>query len=112
MFIVDISNPVTLLLMLIATVLLTFLGREIKKSSVVAIALFIYLILVIVHVVQLLVLPEELKNLVSVLTKCIVLDLVFIFITFFAYLWTDDTEAKIKGKKSYDNSLEWFWKNV
>ena len=112
MFVVDISNPVTLLLMLIATILLIFLGREIKRSSVVAIALFIYLILVIVHVVQLFVLPEELKSLVSVLAKCIVLDLVFIFITFFAYLWTDDTEAKIKGKKSYDNSLEWFWKNV
>ena len=32
MFIFDISNPLTLVLMLVATVLLIFLAQEIKKS--------------------------------------------------------------------------------
>ena len=34
MFIFDISNPLTLLLMLAATVLLIFLSQEIKKSLI------------------------------------------------------------------------------
>ena len=45
MFIFDISNPLTLILMLAATVLLIFLAQEIKKSYVSAIPLFIYLII-------------------------------------------------------------------
>ena len=39
-------------------------------------------------------------------------DFVFILITFFSYLWVDDIEAKVKGTKSIDNSLDWFWKKV
>lgn len=112
MFIFDISNPLTLLLMLAVTVLLIFLSQEIKNSAVSAIALFGYLIVLVIHVAQLASLPEEYRYLLSTLTRCIVIDFVFILITFFAYLWTDDIEAKIKGKKSYDNSLDWFWKNV
>lgn len=112
MFIFDISNPLTLLLMLAVTVLLIFLSQEIKNSAVSAIALFGYLIVLVIHVAQLASLPEEYRYLLSTLTRCIVIDFVFILITFFAYLWTDDIEAKVKGKKSYDNSLDWFWKNV
>ena len=37
MFVFDISNPLTLLLMLVATVLLIFLAQEIKKSYIGAI---------------------------------------------------------------------------
>ena len=112
MFIFDISNPLTLLLMLAVTVLLIFLSQEIKNSAVSAIALFGYLIVLVIHVAQLASLPEEYRYLLSTLTRCIVIDFVFILITFFSYLWTDDVEAKIKGRKSYDNSLDWFWKNV
>ena len=47
MFVFDISNPLTLILMLAATVLLIFLAQEIKKSYVSAIPLFAYLIIVV-----------------------------------------------------------------
>ena len=112
MFIFDISNPLTLLLMLAVTVLLIFLSQEIKKSFVGAIMLFAYLILLIVHVAQIATLPEEFRYLLSTLSRCIVIDFVFVLITFFAYLWVDDIETKVNGKKSYDNSLDWFWKKV
>ena len=46
------------------------------------------------------------------LFRCIGIDFVFIAITFFAYLWVDDIEVKVNGKKSIDNSLEWLWKKV
>lgn len=112
MFLFDISNPLTLLLMLAATVLLIFLSQEIKKSYIGAISLFAYLIILIMHVAQLATLSEEFRYLLPTLSRCIVIDFVFVLITFFSYLWVDDIETKVKGKKSIDNSLDWFWKKI
>ncbi len=112
MFLFDISNPLTLLLMLAVTVLLIFLAKEINRSAVSGIVLFGYLILLVVHVAQLSTLSEEYRYMVSTLTRCLAIDFVFVLISFFAYLWVDDVEAKVKGKKSYNNSLDWFWKKV
>lgn len=112
MFVFDISNPLTLVLMLAVTALLIFLAQEVKKSYISAIVLFAYLIILIIHVVQMLTLPEELRYLTTALSRCIALDFVFILVSFFSYLWVDDIEAKNKGKKSIDNSLDWFWKKI
>ena len=112
MFIFDISNPLTLLLMLAATVLLIFLAQEIKKSYIGAIVLFAYLIILIIHVAQMATLSEEFRYLLTTLSRCIVIDFVFVLITFISYLWVDDIEAKAEGKKSIDNSLDWFWRKV
>lgn len=112
MFIFDISNPLTLILMLAATVLLIFLAQEVKRSYVTALPLFAYLIILIVHVAQLATLSEEYRYLITTISRCMAIDFIFILITFFSYLWVDDIEAKVKGKKSLDNSLDWFWKNV
>ena len=91
MFLLDMSNPLTLLLMLFATVLLIFLAM---------------------HVAQFTTLSEDLRYMSETLSRCIAIDFVFILISFFSYLWVDDIEAKAKNKKSIDNSLDWFWKNV
>ena len=112
MFIFDTANPLTLILMLAATVLLIFLAQEVKKSVIGALMLFAYLILLIVHVAQMATLPEEFRYLITDLSRCIAVDFVFILITFFSYLWVDDIETKVKGKKSIDQSLDWFWKKV
>ena len=112
MFVFDISNPLTLLLMLAATVLLVFLSQEVKKSYISAITLFAYLVLLVIHVAQLATLSEDYNYLVSTLSRCISVDFVFVFISFFSYLWVDDIETKVNGKKSIDNSLDWFWKKI
>lgn len=112
MFIFNISNPITLILMLVATILLIFLAQEVKRSMIAAAVLFVYLILLVVHVVQVATLSEELRYLLSTLSRCIIIDFIFVFITFFAYLWVDDIETKAFGKKSLDDSLEWFWRKV
>ena len=98
--------------MLIATVLLIFLAQEIKKSYISAIVLFMYLIFLIIHVAQVATLPEEFRYMITTLSRCIVIDFVFVLISFFAYLWVDDMEAKMGKKKSIDNSLDWFWKKI
>lgn len=98
--------------MLAATVLLIFLAQEVKKSYIGAIVLFFYLIILIVHVAQIATLSEEFRYLLTTLSRCIAIDFIFVLITFFSYLWVDDIEAKAEGKKSIDNSLDWFWKKI
>lgn len=113
MFIIDVTNPLTLILLLAATVLLMFLGKEIKKPHPPAIALTLFLILVVIHSIQLAIIPElnfEENN--SILLGCITVDLIMIFVTFFGYLWVDDISCRFYKKKSIDNSLDWFWKQV
>lgn len=113
MFLFDISNGLTLILMLAATVLLIFLSQEEKKSFISGIALVGYLIILIMHTAQAATLGEELRTTaLPILTRCIAIDFVFVLITFFSYLWVDDIEAKASGKKSINNSLDWFWKKV
>ncbi len=112
MFILDIASPLTLFLILTAVVLLIFLGQEIKKSIAVAIPLFAFLVLLVIHVVQVSTLSADFAYLAGTLYKCIALDFLFILVTFFSYLWVDDLEAKANNKKSIDNSLDWFWREV
>lgn len=112
MFIFDISNPLTLLLMLAATILLVFLAQEVKKSMIAAVLLFAYLVILIIHVAQVATLSEEFRYMISTLLRCIVIDFIFVFISFFSYLWVDDMETKATGKKSLDDSLDWFWRKV
>lgn len=112
MIILNMTNPIIVLLMLMVTVLLIFLAQEIKKSYIAAIALFGYLAILVIHVIQMVTLSGEYKILLSTLTNCIIIDFIFVLITFFAYLWVDDIEAKEKGKKSISNCLDWFWKKI
>lgn len=112
MILLNMSNPVILLLMLCATVLLIFLAQEIKKSFVAALVLFTYLGILGVHVFQICTLSEELKVFNPIISKCIIIDFIFVFISFLSYLWVDDIEAKVKGKKGINNSLALLNKKV
>ena len=112
MFVFNITNPMTLVLLLVATVLLIFLGQEIKKSYVTLIPLIAYLILLVWHVTQMVTVSEEYRYLLTTISRCVAMDFIFVLITFFAYLWVDDIEAKATNKKSIDNSLDWFWRKV
>ena len=112
MFVINLTSPLTFILMTIVTILLIFLGQEIKKSSIAIIPLVIYLGLLVMHVIQLLTLSAEFADLRPVLTGCLALDFIFILVSFFSYLWVDDIEAKAGTKKSIDNSLDWFWKKI
>ena len=112
MFVFDLTNPITLLLVVLATSLLIFLGQEIKRSSVAMIPLVLFLFSLITHVVQVSSLSQEYAYLSIVIYRSMIWDFIFILITFFSYLWIDDLEAKKNNKKSIDNSLEWFWREI
>ena len=110
MFIFDVTNPMTLLLLVAATVLLIFLGKEIKKPIAPALPLVFFLVLVLIHSLQLA--NANYDQYHSTILGCITVDLIMIFVTFFSYLWVDDIACKFYKKKSIDNSLDWFWKEV
>ena len=65
MFLFNIADPLTLILMLAATVLLIFLAQEIKNSYIGAIVLFAYLIILMMHVAQIVTLSEEFRRITT-----------------------------------------------
>lgn len=113
MFIFDMTNLLTLILVLIATILCIYLSQEIKKSVVVAIPLFAFLIDLIIHTIQVLTLKQEYSYLYTVLCRNMAIDFTFLLITFLAYLWADEVEAKTFNKKTIDSKgINWLWKKV
>lgn len=110
MFLLNTIQPLTVLLLLAATTLLIFLGKEIKKPAIPAIALIAFLVILVIHAVQLC-LPSYAEYYVTI-RYCIAFELSMVFVTFFSYLWIDDIASKFYKKKSLDNSLDWFWKQV
>jgi phosphatidylglycerophosphate synthase len=112
MFLINIANPLILLLALFITICLIYIGKEAKNAYIPLMALIVFLILLVMHGIQFLVLPAQYEDMAPVLGKCLAVDFVLIFISYISYLWVDDIETKEKKKKSIDNSLDWFWKNV
>ena len=80
---INFTEPLALFIALLAFVLVLWFSYQSKKSVITGIMLFIFI--------------------------AILVDLVFIFLSFISYLWIDDVEAKLKKKKVIDNSLDWFW---
>ena len=110
MYIINLSDPYAIVIALMFTSALIILGKEFKKSILPAIALGIFLVLVLIHTAQAFMVTDEIFK--AMVTKSITVDAIMIFLSYIAYLWVDDIEAKEKNKKSIDNSLDWFWKKV
>lgn len=113
MFIFDLTNLLTLFLVLVATVLIIYLSQEIKKSMVAAIPLFAFLIDLIIHTIQMLTLKPEFSYLYSKLSINMAIDFTFLLLTFLAYLWADDVEAKAQNKKNINSKgIDWLFKDI
>ena len=69
--------------------LLPMLGTHLKKSS------------------------QNLTTLLQMISPLnLAIDFTFLLVTFLAYLWADEVEAKAFNKKSIDDGLKWLWKKV
>lgn len=113
--IINFTNPITLLIGVILFVLVSYLGKKTNKSWIVAIMLFVFIALLIYYAVYFLTLNQNIPELAAIqmaLIQTSGITLVFILISFFMYLWIDDIESKMGKRKSIDNSMDWFWKNV
>lgn len=108
---INFTNPLTLLLATLIFVLVLILSKETKKSVITAIMLFVFVGLLIFHVAMFIsgsITQEYVPDAIFTM----VFDLIFVLISFVSYLWVDDIEAKVKKKKSIDNSLDWFWGKI
>lgn len=110
MYIINLSNPTSILIALLFTTLCIILGKEFKKSIIPAISLGVFLVLILMHLFQSFTLQNEIYK--AILTKSISIDAIMIFLSYISYMWVDDIESKEKNKKSIDNSLDWFWKKI
>lgn len=112
MFIFDMTNLLTLFLVLVVTILFILLSQEVKRAIIAIIPLLGFLILLLVHTVQILTLKQEFSYLFDTLCINMILDFIFLLITFLAYLWADYVEAKTFHKKSIGKGIDWLFKQV
>ena len=109
---INFTNPLTLLIVTLIYVLVLILSKETKKSVIAAIMLFAFVALLVVHTIMYITGDSLSAEVLSDITFTMVFDLIFVLLSFVSYLWVDDIEAKVKKKKSIDNSLDWFWDKV
>ena len=109
---INFTNPVTLLIATLLFVLVLILSKETKKSAIIAVLLFVFVGLLVAHTILLTTGTDVTEEVRSNLIFTMVIDLVFILISFIGYLWIDDIDAKYKKKESIDNSLDWFWQKI
>ena len=109
---INFTDPLTLLIAVILYVLVVLLAKETKKSAIVAVMLFAFVALLVIHTIMYITGSDLTHEVLSSLIYTVIFDLIFVLISFVAYLWIDDIEAKLKKEKSIDNSLDWFWGKV
>ena len=110
MGILDLTNPLVLFAAILLYAFLFILGKEFKKSSLPAISLVLFLIILGIYAIQL-VMADSVETTKLIMT-CVGYNAILVFLSYISYLWIDDIEAKAKNKKSIDNSLDWFWNKV
>ena len=109
---INFTNPISILIAVIVFLLVLYLGRETKKSLVLGIMLFAFIMILIGHTIEFITIAQSSEVIYKAVTASAAYDLVFIFLSFICYLWIDSLEVKEGKKKSIDNSLEWFWNKV
>ena len=110
--IINFSNSLTVLLALVLFVLVLILGKETHKSVFVAVMLFAFIAMLVGHAIEFFRFDLADLAIYKAITTSLLVDFIFIFLSFISYLWVDDIQAKIEKKKSIDDSLSWFWAKV
>ena len=109
---INFTNVATMLLTLVVFLLALVLSKETKKSGIIATMLSVFLIILVCHAVELGTISNITEEMHYAITRSILVDFVFIFLSFISYLWMDEIQAQVENRKSIDNSLDWFWKRV
>ena len=110
--IINFTNSYNILIAIVLYVLILYISKEMKRSSITCIMLLIFLTIIAGHSIEYAIVKDTTGEITSAIANCIAVDFIFIFLSFIGYLWIDDIESKEKKTKSIDNSLDWFWKKV
>ncbi len=110
--VIDLTQPLIIMLCLAGIICAVFLGHEIKRAFIPGIALLFCISLLVIHALQLFIFVEDYLGYEKILSISMLYDFGFTLVTYISYLWIDDIEAKHRNKKSIDNSLDWFWSKI
>lgn len=105
-------NAFQIITITLATVAVIALARKTEKSTLPAILIVLYLGLLLYHSYVLNELPRIFTEGISQIYLCLAMDFVWLLLSFLGYLWIDDIVAIKFKKKSYDNSMAWFWDKI
>lgn len=105
-------NPILIIFVTLAIAGTIMFAKKVEKPLIAAVLIIANLALLIYHTCVLNSIPSELVDAISDIYLCIAMDFLWLLISFLAYLWIDDITARKFNKKSYDNSLSWFWEKL
>ena len=83
LMVLNIVQPAIIILLIIATILFIYLGKELKRSYVVAIPLIGYIILLLTHIFEIITLSSQY---IVTLILCIIIDCIFICVSLIVFL--------------------------
>ena len=107
------AEPIMILIYTLIIAGMIFVSKETKNAAIIFVILFAVIFMLVNHTLMLDNLnPETQKEQISEIYHCIGMDLIYLLLTFISYLWVDDISAKKHNKKSYDDSLSWFWEKL
>ena len=92
--IINLSQPFNILVALVLYVLVLFLSKEIKRSNITCVMLLAFLTIITGHCIEFVMIDDPSGAVTSTIANCIAVDFIFSFLSFIAYLWMDDIEAK------------------
>ena len=81
--VLNIVQPAIIILLIIATILFIYLGKELKRSYVVTIPLIGYIILLLTHIFEIITLSSQY---IVTLILCIIIDCIFVCVSLIVFL--------------------------
>lgn len=102
-------NILMIVFVTIAMVSIIAFARKIENSMLPGGLILVNLLLLVYHTYVLNNIPAAFEDAISSTYLCIAMDFLWLLISFLGYLWIDDITAVKFNKKSYDNSMSWFW---
>ena len=102
-------NALMIVFVTIAMVVIIALSIKIENSMLPGGLILVTLLLLIYHTYVLNNIPAGFEEAISSTYLCIAMDFLWLLISFLAYLWVDVITAIKFNKKSYDDSMAWFW---
>lgn len=103
------ANYIVIVIITLAIAGVIAFARKTEKPVYPAILIVINLVLLLYHTYILNRLPSYFELKISQTYLCLAMDFLWLLMSFLGYLWIDDIKAIKLNKKSYDNSMAWFW---
>ncbi len=93
-----------------AVVALIIAGRKLEEPVLPALAIGCSVFYLIYNTYILNYVKDEFV--ITHIYRCLALAFALLLVSFISFLWIDDIVAKKNNKKSYDDSLSWFWNKI